>query len=210
MFASACVPDQVAEREHISHERSQARLCLGIATRHDRRQLRRVHGQAPADHHGQRRPKAKGVAQSFVSMRLKLAELPQLVRDEFIKNTFIKEGHALEIIKLSVFDNLSPWLDRAAAMQEVIEIALKKGAVTAKDFQTVVNEYNAFITAAKTFADAQDGQWRTASQGSLTTFAPHGHIARAPSRRPARAGRPCGPKPPQPGSPKFGRRRPVP
>jgi len=34
----------------------------------------------------------------------------------FIKNDFLREGHASEIRKLLIFNNLSPWLDRESAM----------------------------------------------------------------------------------------------
>ena len=62
---------------------------------------------------------AKGVSQSFVAMRLQLAELPESVLAQFVKNDCLKEGHALEIVKLSNFDNLSPWLTAEQAMLEV-------------------------------------------------------------------------------------------
>ena len=39
-----------------------------------------------------------------------------MVLDAFVKNDFLKEGHALEIVKVSIFDNLVPWLDRETAM----------------------------------------------------------------------------------------------
>ena len=64
--------------------------------------------------------KAKGVTQSFVAYRLQCANLPESVKEYFIKKDFLKEGHSLELLKLSIFDNLSPWLDKETAMQEMI------------------------------------------------------------------------------------------
>mgnify|MGYP001302840134 CR=1 FL=1 len=66
---------------------------------------------------------AKGVARSFVAMRLQLASFPADVLQLFVKNDFLKEGHALEIAKLSIFDNLAPFLTREAAMLWGIENA---------------------------------------------------------------------------------------
>lgn len=102
---------------------------------------------------------AKGVTQAFVSYRLALAQLPDCVLENITRYS-INEGQAREIIKVSHCYNLTAWLDRETAMLEVIEIALKKTAFTAKDFQNVVTEYNAFIETAQKYADSLDDAGR--------------------------------------------------
>jgi hypothetical protein len=42
-----------------------------------------------------------------MAMRLNLAEMPEPVLDAFVKNDSLKEGHAREIVQMSIFDNLT-------------------------------------------------------------------------------------------------------
>jgi len=52
---------------------------------------------------------AKGFTQQLVSFRVKLTELPEKVKEYFTKKEFLKEGHALELLQLLNFSNLTPW-----------------------------------------------------------------------------------------------------
>ena len=49
-------------------------------------------------------------------MRLQLSHLPDAILERFVKKDFLKEGYALELGKLSIFDNLAPWLDQETAI----------------------------------------------------------------------------------------------
>jgi ParB/RepB/Spo0J family partition protein len=52
---------------------------------------------------------AKGVDQAQVNRRLQYADFPKHVLSIFMKNDFLKEGHASEIRKLCNFHNFAPW-----------------------------------------------------------------------------------------------------
>ena len=74
----------------------------------------------------QRIADAKGVSQTLAAFRLQLADLPHSVLNMFITNDSLNEGHAREIAKLLLCNNLRDWLNREAAMLEVIEKVLAK------------------------------------------------------------------------------------
>jgi len=101
--------------------------------------------------------RAKGCSQSFVSLRLALAKLPEPILRQFINNEELKERHALEIIKLLTVNNLTPWLTREQAMLEVIK---KVGIGTAAQFAKKVKTYNTIIGEVQTFADGLEYQRR--------------------------------------------------
>lgn len=115
---------------------------------------------ADADWTQQQIADAKGCSQAFVSMRLKLANLPQSVLVHFITNDYLKEGHAREIVGLSQSDNLAPWLTQEAAMLEILTAT--DGTPTAQIFANKVKTYNAFIARAQEFADGLSPQPRGA------------------------------------------------
>jgi ParB family chromosome partitioning protein len=100
--------------------------------------------------------KAKGVAQTFVSFRLKLADLPEKALDQFITKEILNEGQARELLNLLHCNNLEVWLSRETAMVEIIESVLKndKDKITAKVFAKEVEKYNALI---KTVQEKYDG-----------------------------------------------------
>ena len=90
----------------------------------------------------QRIAKAKGFSQPKVAERLKYANLSEKVLDCFIRNDFLKEGHAAEIVKLSDSDNLDPWLTREDAMLHVVNSVTKNATFTANHFRKAVDRIN--------------------------------------------------------------------
>jgi hypothetical protein len=64
--------------------------------------------------------RAKGVARSFVAMRLQLAEMPEPVLDAFVNNESLNERMALEIVRLSTVDNLSAWYSREQVLDAFV------------------------------------------------------------------------------------------
>lgn len=75
----------------------------------------------------QRVAKAKVVAQSVVSRRLKFHTMSDKVKD-FIRRDLIDESHLEEISYLSAADTLSPWLTTQQVWQEVAEKAVNDRA----------------------------------------------------------------------------------
>lgn len=102
--------------------------------------------------------KAKGVDRTQVTRRLMFAAFPENVLDLFVKNDFLREGHATEIDRLCNFHNLAPWLTREQAMLEVVESVIKdkKNKPKAKDFQEAVGVLNAVIEYVQKAADGLD------------------------------------------------------
>jgi len=111
----------------------------------------------------QRIAKAKGVAQTFVSFRLNLADLPEKVKEYFINKENLNERMAIEFLKLLTVNNLSSWLSRETAMIEIIESVLKNKAdkVTAKVFVKEVEKYNSVF---KTVQEKVEGLEKKYSQ----------------------------------------------
>jgi len=79
---------------------------------------------------------AKGILEPIVRQGLKYAEFPESVLRLFRKTDFLNNAHAHEIEKFEKFSNLLPWLDRDAAMLEIVtDMVAKHGkTVTAKHF----------------------------------------------------------------------------
>lgn len=66
---------------------------------------------------------AKGVSRPQATKRIGYANLPELVLNKFVQNTFLTESHAAEIDQLFNL-NISPWLDRDSAIEwELAQIA---------------------------------------------------------------------------------------
>lgn len=99
--------------------------------------------------------KAKGVSQKMVSFRLNCANLPDSITQYFSTKDFLNEGQAREFLKLEHCTNLSSWLDRETAMQEIMArvLKLKISHITAKVFAKEVEKYNGYISKAKEFFD---------------------------------------------------------
>jgi len=128
--------------------------------------------------------KAKGVTQSLVAYRIQCASLPDSVKECFIKKDFLKEGHALELLKLSVFDNLSVWLDMETAMQEIMASVpkLRKSKITAKIFEKEVDKYNGYISEARELLDKTPENARRRFSEYLGQVRSHNQIKRAYSQ----------------------------
>lgn len=109
----------------------------------------------------QRIAQAKGVARSFVAMRLQLAELPQAVLEAFVTNEALNEGHAREIVKLSQCDTLSPWYSREQAMLDVLQRCLNKTNITAKVVAAEVERTSAILQLAQTAYETLDEAHRS-------------------------------------------------
>lgn len=92
--------------------------------------------------------KAKGVNRGQVSQRIKYSELPETIKDHFVKNDFLKEGHAAELVKLLNFNNLQPWLTREMAMKLIIDNVISGRVVRANDYEKEVNKFNTIIEMA--------------------------------------------------------------
>jgi len=106
--------------------------------------------------------KAKVVSRSLAGFRLQLSDLSLSVKNEFAKNDLLKESHALELLSLLNFGNLSMWLTRDQVMFEILESVLKNKAdkITAKIFAKEVEKYNSLIKAVQEKVDGLDGEYK--------------------------------------------------
>lgn len=120
--------------------------------------------ELPPDEYGKwtqgRIAAAKGVGQSYVALRLKLAQLPDAVL-EIITTGKLNEGQVRELLKLSQCDNFQPWLTHESAMLDVISSVLKKSiAPTSKQFELEVKRKNATIKEAGDSLGKLPETWR--------------------------------------------------
>lgn len=93
---------------------------------------------------------AKGVNRALVSQKISYANFPKTILDEFVKNDFLKEGHASELNKLLNFNNLQPWLTREDAMKEIIDRVGENP--NARKFEKEVSRYNLVIESVNKIA----------------------------------------------------------
>lgn len=116
----------------------------------------------------QRIANAKGVNQALVALRLNYTSFPDAVMTAFIKNDFLKEGHAAEIRKLLNFNNFAPWLTRDSLMIEVFKQVVDKHGktVTAKHFKQAVDAINEVIKLAESIADTLGKQTLYSDDGT--------------------------------------------
>lgn len=108
---------------------------------------------------------AKGLkSQSVVSDRIQFACLPKSLLGRFIEFPHLSESHARELVQISKFDNLAPWLTREAAMLEIIDSVLKgdKDKITAATFKKKVVAYNALIALVSEAVVDLPPQWADA------------------------------------------------
>lgn len=118
----------------------------------------------------QRIADAKGIKQSHVALRLKFAEMPQSIAGVIIKNDFLKESHAAEILKLSNFDNLSPWMTFEFSALHTIDKVLGRARMpTAKQFADAVAEINGVIALANELYQKLPPEYRDAFVSRLSS-----------------------------------------
>ncbi len=93
---------------------------------------------------------AKGVARSFVSYRISLANLPPAVL-ACVNTHNLTERQMLELLRLSTVDTLGRWMGREEAMLYIIERATGGGkkSATAKIFAAEVDGLNEAIAYAQ-------------------------------------------------------------
>jgi len=87
-----------------------------------------------------------------------LCLLPPKVELLFMKNDFLKEAHAAELLRLCNFHTLEPWLEMGGALCDIVPEVVDRHrgtsagkAPTASVFRKYVDAYNTMVAEAEGF-----------------------------------------------------------
>ena len=111
----------------------------------------------------QRIAEAKEAERSFVAKRLQLAELPSSITGQFVKNDSLREGHALELVRVVNFSHFAHWRTFESVATQVIESVLGRTGVkapTAQQFKQEVDKQNEITKLANDLYASLDTEWR--------------------------------------------------